>query len=296
MTKELASARTPAPPPESALAVSRDLGLAVVATLMVGYADFLTGIDLRVFPLYFVPVGIIAWRGHRSMSLALTVLAIAVWEMSNRLAGMHYPSAFVFYWNLGVQWLSLLSCALLLSRMRRLVDQERAASRVDSLTGLANSRAFLDLLSVETKRSRRYGHPVTLAYVDLDNFKQVNDSKGHQEGDAVLVRFAEVLRAGCRSTDCVARLGGDEFALLLPETNADAVKPLLERLQQRVREEMARGGWPVSASIGAVCFERAPDHGEQLLRRADALMYEVKAAGKNAIRIENVHAGEQLAV
>lgn len=116
MTKELASARTPAPPPESALAVSRDLGLAVVATLMVGYADFLTGIDLRVFPLYFVPVGIIAWRGHRSMSLALTVLAIAVWEMSNRLAGMHYPSAFVFYWNLGVQWLSLLSCALLLSR------------------------------------------------------------------------------------------------------------------------------------------------------------------------------------
>ncbi len=78
MSKELASARTPAPQPESALAVSRDLGLAVAATLMVGYADFLTGIDLRVFPLYFVPVGIIGWRGHRSMSVALSVFAIAV--------------------------------------------------------------------------------------------------------------------------------------------------------------------------------------------------------------------------
>lgn len=259
---------------------------AISLTLLIGYLDYHTGIELRVFPLYFVPVGLVAWRAGRIPGFLLSLVAISVWELSNLLAGMHYRTPFIAYWNATVQWGSLVAFAILLGRLRSLMDQARALSRVDALTGLSNSRAFFELLASETARARRYQYPLTVVYIDLDNFKLVNDSRGHQAGDEVLVLTARLLRSGCRASDSVARLGGDEFALLLPETQLEDARTLLTRLQQSIRSQMKERALPVTASVGAVTFEAIPTQTEDLVKRADALMYQVKSSGKDAFRIE----------
>jgi diguanylate cyclase (GGDEF)-like protein len=267
-----------------------DALLAVGTTGLVGLLDYATGVELRVFPLYFVPVGLIAWRSGRAAGIALACLGIATWELSNRLAGMRYDSRFVEVWNVLVQWGALVAFGVLNARLGKMVLQERTLSRVDALTGVANTRGFFDALTSEVKRARRHGRPLTLAYVDLDNFKQVNDRHGHQAGDDVLVLFANLLRQGSRDADRPARLGGDEFALLLPETTAEGARTLLDRLQRGLRAEMAARGWPVTASVGAVAFTAVPESEDEIVRQADAVMYEVKQSGKNAIRVVEVPA------
>ena len=100
----------------------------------------------------------------------------------------------------------------------------RASSRSDPLTGVANSRVFLELLKREIARARRYKRPLTLAYLDLDNFKSVNDILGHAMGDKVLQTVVSTVNANIRVTDVVGRLGGDEFVLLLPETDMQGAR------------------------------------------------------------------------
>src|SRR6185312_6159583 len=104
-------------------------------------------------------------------------------------------------------------------------------ARIDALTGVANGRTFYDLARVELCRFQRTGRPFTVAYLDLDNFKQVNDRLGHPAGDDLLRRVAQVLRDNTRVLDVPARLGGDEFALLLPETDAEDALPVLSKLR-----------------------------------------------------------------
>jgi diguanylate cyclase (GGDEF)-like protein len=158
----------------------------------------------------------------------------------------------------------------------------------DRLTGLLNWRGFERAARTEVEHCRRYGRPLTLAYIDLDNFKEVNDARGHPEGDELLRLVARVLRGG-RAADIPARLGGDEFALLLPETDEGHARVVLDRVRGELLAAFAGQGVPVSVSIGAACFAQPPDL-EMLLRRADALMYDVKRAGKNAVltRMEGV--------
>lgn len=261
------------------------LFLSLVATIGLGFLDYVTGLEVRIFPLYFVPVGLAAWRGTRRSSLGVAAAAISAWEVASRAGGQRYEWAVTEYWNVAIQFCSLLAFALLLARLRELVELERTTSRTDALTQVHNSRGFLDLLTGEMDRARRYRHPLTLVYLDLDNFKLVNDQHGHAAGDAVLVRFAQLLRAGLRKSDCVARLGGDEFAVLLVETRSEQARPLLERIRTRVRDEMKAQGLPVTASVGAVELGDPKETADDFMRRADALMYESKRGGKDAMLV-----------
>jgi len=259
--------------------------LALLGTIGVGVIDYATGLEVRIFPLYFIPVGWSAWRMSRASGVWMAVFAIASWELANRSAGLHYQSTFTAYWNISIQFCSLLAFALLLSRLRLLVVRERSISRTDSLTHVNNRRAFLELLVSETERAHRYQRQLTLSYIDLDNLKQVNDRHGHQTGDEVLVLFASLLQSGSRKSDHVARLGGDEFAVLLVETHPEQARPSLERIQAATRTAMSRRGWPVTASIGAVGLISGQETADQLMHRADDLMYAVKQSGKDAVRV-----------
>jgi diguanylate cyclase (GGDEF)-like protein len=131
---------------------------------------------------------------------------------------------------------------------------------------------------------------MTLAYIDLDGFKKVNDQLGHNVGDEVLRIAAKTLRAGVRRPDTVARLGGDEFALLLPQTDVAGAQTFLPRLREELLAAMRRNGWPVTFSIGALTCPTAPASLAEVVSEADELMYDVKRAGKNAIRY-GVYAG-----
>jgi diguanylate cyclase (GGDEF)-like protein len=121
--------------------------------------------------------------------------------------------------------------------------------------------------------------------MDLDQFKAVNDSLGHAVGDRLLCVVAEALKAHSRAADTVARMGGDEFAVLLPETNLEGAKAFLEGLRARLLQAMRANRWPVTFSIGSVTFSRAVP-AEEMIRRADVLMYAVKQRKKDAINFD----------
>ena len=128
-------------------------------------------------------------------------------------------------------------------RRRLALELESERALTDPLTGLKNRRAFRDAALADLERARRAGQPFTIALLDLDDFKQVNDTLGHATGDEVLVAVSGVLRRRLRSLDIVARLGGDEFALVLPQTAAPEAATALRHLLEQVRGSMQERGW-----------------------------------------------------
>lgn len=259
------------------------LAATIAGVALIGYADWATGVDLRLYPLYFVPVSLAAWRCGRQAGLFLCLASTAAWEWSNHLAGRTLAWDALTLFNAISQFVAFAAIALLTGTQRRELDEERRASRSDALTGAANSRAFYETAAAEIVRARRYGHPLTVAYIDLDDFKAVNDRVGHHGGDRLLRRVSDALRAAVRQVDTVARMGGDEFAILMPETGPEGAAAAVRKLAQRAAQNV-EGVGPVTVSLGAVTFCMPPPNPEDLIDRADALMYEAKRAGKNAVR------------
>jgi diguanylate cyclase (GGDEF)-like protein len=171
----------------------------------------------------------------------------------------------------------------LLFEMRLKLLQEKRLSRTDPLTGAANRRSFYEILEAEISRLNRYRRPLSLAYLDLDNFKQMNDRFGHEIGDAVLISVANTVQKHLRLGDSIARMGGDEFAILLKEADAVSAIGAIRRFQKHMLAAMRQSGWDVTFSIGVVTCEDPPASVQQLIARADQLMYEVKRSGKNNI-------------
>ena len=175
------------------------------------------------------------------------------------------------------------SIAIENERLHRTVKRQAIT---DELTQLANRRRFTETLSVEVRRAERFGDPLALVLADLDDFKLINDRYGHQAGDEVLRRFADVLRENVRDFDLPVRYGGEEFAVLLPETGLDGAEQLARRLQHALMRlrlpEIGGDKPPVTSSFGVASFPRARS-AEELLSAADGALYRAKAAGKNRV-------------
>jgi diguanylate cyclase (GGDEF)-like protein len=160
-------------------------------------------------------------------------------------------------------------------------------ANTDVLTGLANRRRFMEVLEGEIERAERYDRALSLVLLDMDHFKQVNDTHGHAGGDQVLRAAAAILQSVCRDVDLAARVGGEEFAILLPETDA----PGAEKLAERARAKIAGGhhrapsgaGFRVTVSAGVSTFGEDITSGEELLQAADDALYRAKAEGRNRV-------------
>jgi diguanylate cyclase (GGDEF)-like protein len=159
---------------------------------------------------------------------------------------------------------------------------ERSAV-TDGLTGLYNHVFFLQALRQEVLRSKRHGLRAALLLLDLDNFKAVNDERGHVEGDRVLMKAAAVVREAVREIDVAARYGGEEFAVLLPDTSRLGAFVVAERIRRRIEERFARGRTLVTISGGIAVFPDDAGTPADLIVQADAGLYGAKAAGKNRI-------------
>lgn len=267
--------------------ILRDAKLACViipGLLLVAIADFVTGTEIRIYPLYFLPVGLAASRMSLPAAIGCSLLATATWALSNRRAGMTYSEPSIWVINVASQLLAFAILVFLAHRLRKKNEREHLLARTDPLTGLSNLRGLYETAENELERQRRHGHAISVAYLDIDGFKRINDALGHLGADEVLVRFADALRSSSRRTDFVARLGGDEFGILLPHTGERELLPALTRLQGAVQAHMRGAAVPVTFSIGGVTFLDAPPDVKSLLAEADSLMYEVKAGGKNAAR------------
>ncbi len=169
------------------------------------------------------------------------------------------------------------------------IDREQILSRTDSLTGIANRRVFYEMAEMEINKFRRYGHPFSVLLIDIDKFKNVNDSYGHQKGDSVLCVVANMIKESIRLTDIVARVGGDEFTVLLAEIGIESLATTVLRLQSKLVDTARVNGWPITFSIGVVTFNIVPKNVDEIMKEADVLMYTAKHAGKNNINYGTIN-------
>jgi diguanylate cyclase (GGDEF)-like protein len=261
------------------------LGISLGGVAVLGCIDYLTGYEYSFAIFYVFPVALTAWFINVKAGILIALLSATVWDISNRLAGEQLSNPAIAYWNAATRFGFFIIITTLLARLRQVLEHERTLSRTDPLSGVLNSRAFYALVAAEIERQQRHGRPFSLVYIDLDNFKSINDLYGHRTGDELLKIVAGTIAENLRVIDAVARLGGDEFAILLLETPADAAQLAMERMQALLLATMRQQQWPVTFSIGIATCLVPPPSVDALIQLADAQMYLVKKNGKNNIRL-----------
>lgn len=251
---------------------------------LVGFLDYITGPYISFSIFYFLPVGLMAWHGGRMVGTVGSVLAAASWFLAQTGEGAVYSSAAIPYWNAIVELLSFLVLTHIACALKGAMRHQAELARTDDLTGLANRRHFFELAEMEIQRARRYAHPFSLAYVDFDHFKKVNDGRGHAEGDRLLRAATRTILDSIRSTDVMARTGGDEFAVLMPETGPEAAMSVQRKIWTALQERVGSSYPEVTVSVGLATWLSPPASTDEMMREADALMYAAKEGGRNCFK------------
>jgi len=232
--------------------------------------------------LSVLPVFVITWIGGRKHGVFVAILASLMWLIGDILAERIYSTPLIPWINAIIHFMAYSLIAILATQVRLQFERERECATRDVLSGLHNRRAFLEAGVEEVDRTKRYAHPLAVIIMDLDNFKQLNDTKGHDAGDAALQATAEALRSISRASDRVARLGGDEFAMLLIEIEYEAAIKTGREIFATVNAAL-KDFPPVKASMGIAWFGRADRSFSEMLKAADEIMYEVKKSGKDNV-------------
>ena len=259
------------------------LSIILCIILFLGYLDYITGFEITFSFFYLIPIVIATWYLGRNIGLAAAFFGIVIWLVSNYVAGERYTREIIRYWNASVRVILFVFIILLLDEFKRALNHERLLAHTDHLTGVPNRREFYFQVEAELVRSNRSKHPFTVAYMDVDSFKQVNDLFGHMEGDAILRTIAQSVLSTIRQTDTIARLGGDEFAILLPNTDQEEGGIILKRVHGKLMERLEETKSHATFSIGVITFDCSPASVDEVLHKADEVMYKVKTSGKNDV-------------
>jgi diguanylate cyclase (GGDEF)-like protein len=263
------------------------LAFGVVLLALIGLVDYITGVEISLSIFYLAPILFITWKMGRKAGILMSVFGAIIWFISDNVT-THYSHFLITYWNTLVRLGFFLITSFMLSKFKGELEKEKELGRIDAQTGVSNSRSFYEIASTEIERSKRHRHILSVAYIDLDDFKSINDSTGHSTGDQLLHQVAFIMKQSLRRIDVTARVGGDEFVVLMPETRQETAKIVIERLQNNLLESMRSNGWPVTFSIGVVTFTAPPKSVNDLVKEADNLMYRAKEGGKNRILYEKL--------
>jgi diguanylate cyclase (GGDEF)-like protein len=261
------------------------------ALRLLGWAAVVAGVyvlnartpgELRLGILYVIPVLLATWHDGMGWGIAFAAFTTLL-RFSVDIDQMSDATSLEIHVLNEVAYLAVVGVAIAgLSQLRRTQAKLELLATHDPLTNVLNARAFSNELAQELGRHRRYGRPLALIYLDLDDFKRVNDAHGHATGDAVLRLVADAMRGAVRQADVVGRLGGDEFGVLMPETDGAVAHAAASRLAAGIRT-VFRGTPSVTASVGVVAVSGTEAGSDELLRKADHAMYEAKRAGKDRV-------------
>jgi diguanylate cyclase (GGDEF)-like protein len=245
--------------------------------------DLQTGNELSFSVFYTIPISIASWYAGRRIGFLLCCACAVTWYGIDDISGAQYSHPSIPLWNAAVRFAFFVIISTLFSRLRDALDAQVALARRDGLTGILNARGFAEESELLLKLAHRHGHSLALGYLDLDNFKGVNDSFGHSTGDEVIRAVASVLEKQVRGSDRCARIGGDEFAILLVETGMEGAQVLFPRLKSQLVELAAQHSWPIGFSFGVLVLDAPKIDIVEALRQTDELMYSVKKTVKNNI-------------
>jgi len=249
----------------------------------IGYLHILTGLAYEFHVMFVLPVLIAAWFVGSRAGYALALLSAMEWLITDHILTVEQAELFPLLFNTGMRLAIFLGVAWLLGEMRRVLQRESRLAREDALTQLPNRREFHERGQRAFAQAQRQSAPFTVVSFDIDKFKTVNDQSGHEAGDQLLAKVAQVMRLHVRASDIPGRLGGDEFALLLPNMDALSAIPYVENLRLKLLSAMHEHGWPVTFSIGVASYDVTPHNFYDALAQADALMYEGKKGGRDRI-------------
>ena len=256
---------------------------AYLSLILIGIIDYKTGTELSVSLFYIIPITVVTWFRSRERGIMISVVSAFTLLLSDISSGYHFSHPLIPYWNVIIRFGFFITVSLLLSYLKEVLRLKDQLTKTDFLTGVANRRSFIDSAQSEINRARRYQYPFTIAYIDIDDFKDINDTYGHLVGDTLLCKVADTIRSNLRITDISARLGGDEFAVLFPNTDSEQSKIVINKMHDCLLDTMKKNNWPVTFSIGTVTFVKPPQSVDEIIRKADYFMYSAKKNGKNKI-------------
>lgn len=259
----------------------------VCLVAFVSVLDYATGYELTFALFYMIPVFIGTWYGRAPIGVLACITAGLAWLAVDLSAAYHYSHSAIVYWNAAVRLSTFSVLAYLLEYLHRSLETQAMLAERDGLTGLINARTFKLSCDAAFELAARHDRSLALGYLDLDDFKTVNDTLGHSVGDTVLQAVAGTLAKRLRASDLGARLGGDEFAILLPETDLIGAQIFFSELHKNLVELSVQSSWPIGFSIGVAVFRHPPSNADEAILCADKLMYRVKRGGKNSIFIED---------
>ena len=250
---------------------------------LIGYVRYWTGPEYAFSIFYFFPIVVMTWAWGLAAGIVFATASALSWLMADLEFLNNFSSPRVPFINETLRLAVFLIFAFLIWKLKRALTLQQKLARTDSLTGLANRRAFMEFAVLELKRAGRFRLPLTLLCMDVDNFKFVNDHYGHHDGDRLLKEVAGTIAANIRAIDLAARFGGDEFCVMFSGADENSADRIVRKLGEKLTLSMQKNKWPVTFSSGVVTYKKIPDSVDEILRSADNLMYRAKKNGKNNI-------------
>ncbi len=259
---------------------------AFLLVLVIGGLDTITSYNISITILYIFPIILVAWYEGGLSAALLSLVSAVILALSDLTSDHMYSPVSITIWN-GMMALGIfLIVAFSISVIKKLMIKTREYDNTDDLTGISNVRFFYGQARIAIGKSAVHKQPFTLAYIDINNLRQINDTLGHIVGDYLLHEAARTIKSTLRSTDIISRLGGAKFAVLMPDSKNEDIEVAIRTVQEQLSAMLKQNNWPVTFSIGVVTCNSPACTIDRLIKMAEDLVRTVREDGKNMVKYQ----------
>lgn len=253
-------------------------------SLVISFIKYQTGPEWAMSAFYIFPIILVAWNAGIAAGILISLFSAIAWLFADLMMLDYFSNPIIPFLNETFRLVVFLVIVFIVFKLKTALENQQKLAGTDPLTAVLNRRAFYDLAGLELNNARRYQTPTSFLYLDVDDFKGINDHFGHHIGDKLLCSVAKELESNTRAIDVIVRFGGDEFGILFANTGADSAAQVVEKLKDALSDLVRDNGWPVTFSIGLATFINPPEKIDEMIDAADAQMYYAKQKGKNQTR------------